>query len=253
MKLLSFGGTDTGRSRPQNEDAFLVYDAVGLYAVADGIGGHEGGEIASRIAIDALFEVVPDMLSDKGRTPPAGFSAQAGQELSALRYALYLANRRIRASGERGPAFARMGTTLTALLFTKGSAFLAHIGDSRAYRLRNGKLEQMTKDHSVVAEQVRAGTLRPEQARMSSYRHVITRALGIEDAIAPEEAILPLQRNDIFLLCTDGLTEMVSDGEIEKILSISTLRTAVGSLIDTANKAGGADNITTVIVQVQEV
>jgi protein phosphatase len=253
MNLSSFGGTDIGRTRPRNEDAFLVQDSISLYAVADGIGGHEGGEIASRIAIDTLREVVPDMLGDQGRTPPAGFSDQAVQELSALRYALFLANRRIRDSGERGPAFARMGTTLTALLFAKGNAYLAHIGDSRAYRLREGRLAQLTKDHSVVAEQVRAGTLRPEQARISSYRHVITRALGIDATIAPEVAFLPLQRNDIFLLCTDGLTEMLSDSEIEAILSVSDPRTSVGSLIGAANRAGGADNITAVIVQVQEV
>jgi protein phosphatase len=253
MKLLSFGGTDTGRTRPQNEDAFLVHDAVGLYAVADGIGGHEGGEIASRTAIDTLREVVPDMLGDKGRTPPAGFMDQAGQELSALRYALFLANRRIRDSEKRGPTLARMGTTLTVLLCANGFAFLAHIGDSRAYRMRGKKLEQLTQDHSVVAEQVRAGTLRPEQARISSYRHVITRALGIEDTFAPEVATLPLLRNDVFLLCTDGLTEMVSDSEIESILSVSDPRTAVGALIDSANKAGGADNITAVIVVVGEV
>jgi protein phosphatase len=253
MKLLSFGSTDTGRSRPLNEDAFLMNDAACLYAVADGIGGHEGGEIASRIAIETLFEVMPDMLGDKARTPPVGFSEQAGQEISALRYALLLANKRIRDYGEHAHAIARMGTTLTALLFAKSSAFLAHIGDSRAYRMRERRLEQLSKDHSVVAEQVRAGTLRPEQARTSSYRHVITRALGVEETIAPEITSVPLLKNDIFLLCTDGLTEMVSDGDIERILSDSAPRTAVGSLIDMANQAGGADNITAVVVHVQEI
>ena len=253
MMLSSFGGTDTGRSRPHNEDAFLALDAYSLYAVADGIGGYEGGEVASRMAIETLLEVVPDMLGQRGRTPPAEFSDQAHRELAILRYAVYVANRRIYDSGKGTPSLARMGTTLTALLILNGFAFLAHVGDSRAYCIRRGRLEQLTQDHSLVAEQIRAGTLRPEQARISSYRHVITRALGTEEQTHPDVASIAVQKDDIFLLCTDGLTEMVSDNEIVGILSISEPRAVVKKLIDAANKAGGVDNITAVIVQVQEV
>lgn len=253
MKITSFGGTDPGKKRSNNEDAFLLKDEAGLYAVADGVGGHEGGEVASRIAVEVLAEAVPDLMGEGDRTPPAGTARTVDAEVSALRYAITLSNREIRQAIDHDPALSGMATTLTALFLKKGRAFLAHIGDSRAYLLRSGKLKQLTEDHSVVAEQVRSGLLTPEQARRSRNRNMITRALGIGDDLSADLAAHPVQKNDTFLLCTDGLTEMVDDREINSILATSSPRDAVRKLLDAANARGGADNITAVVVRVTEV
>jgi protein phosphatase len=253
MNVTSSGGTDPGKKRHNNEDAFLLQDEVGLYAVADGVGGHEGGEVASRIAVEVLGEAVPDLLGEGDRTPPAGRSRKSDPELSALRSAITLSNRKIRQAIDLDPALSGMATTLTALLLKKGRAILAHIGDSRAYLLRSGKFRQLTEDHSVVAEQLRAGVLTPEQARRSRNRNVITRALGIGDDLAVDVAAHPVQKNDTFLLCTDGLTEMVDDREIHRILAMSSPRDAVRKLLDAANDRGGVDNITAVVVRIMEV
>lgn len=252
MKILSSGGTDPGKKRANNEDAWLVNDAQRLYAVADGVGGSEAGEVASRIAVETLAEAMPDLLGDKDRTPPSEVRSDDVPEPAAFRHAVTLANRNIREEAGKVPARTGMGTTLTALLLKRGRVFLAHIGDSRAYLLRAGKLEQLTNDHSVVAEQVRSGLLTPEQSRTSPYRHVITRALGIDEEAAPDLAERAVLKNDMFLLCSDGLTEMVEDREIGRILSGSSPRDAVKKLIDAANARGGVDNITAVVVKVLE-
>lgn len=250
MRLLSFGATDPGKKRANNEDAYLLNDRQGLYAVADGVGGHEGGEVASRIAVDTLAEAVPDLCGDRDRTPPSGSATPSGPELSAIRHAVGLANRRIRDAVGKDQALAGMGTTLTAFLVKGKRMFLAHIGDSRAYRLRSGKLIQLTNDHSIVAEQVRTGLLTETQARSSPYRHVITRALGLDADAAPDMAEHAVQQDDTYLLCSDGLTEMIEDGEISKILATSAPQVAARRLIDAANARGGADNITVVVVRI---
>jgi protein phosphatase len=253
MRILSYGGTDPGRKRANNEDAYLVNDGRCLYAVADGIGGREGGEVASRIAVDTLAEALPDLLADKDRTPAAGTAADGRPEVPALRRAVSLMNRKILDAASKNAALTGMGTTLTALLLAGKRAFIAHIGDSRLYRLRSGKLDQLSNDHSMVAEQVRAGLITAEKALASPYRHVITRALGIEQEDVPDVMEQPVQQGDTFLLCTDGLTDMVGDREIAGILAGKPPREAVKKLIDTANANGGVDNITVVVVQVTEV
>lgn len=253
MRTESAGATDPGRKRANNEDSFLVLDKAHIFAVADGIGGREGGEIASAMAVDTLREAVPDLLGSSDRTPPAGVADAGEREPSALRYAVSLANRSIIDAVRQRPGLAGMGTTLTALLLASTGAHLVHAGDSRAYRLRSGTLRQLSEDHSVVAEQIKAGVLTRAQARRSAHRHVITRALGIQEEIAPDLWKESLRAGDIFLLCSDGLTEMVNDKEIAKILKDSAPGKAVTKLIAAANKAGGADNITAVIVKVLEV
>lgn len=253
MKILSFGATDPGKKRANNEDSYLVNDGLRLYAVADGVGGSEAGEVASRIAVDTIAGAMPDLLGDKDRTPPAGISSGDAPELAAFRHAVLLSNRNIIEEAGKNSVRTGMGTTLTALLLARKRAFLAHIGDSRAYRLRNGTLAQLTKDHSVVAEQVRSGILTAAQARTSPYRHVITQALGIDREAAPDLMEHPVKPGDTFLLCSDGLTEMVGDGEIGRILSGSVPRDAARKLIDAANGQGGVDNITAVVVQVVEI
>jgi protein phosphatase len=242
MKWTAFGGTDTGKKRANNEDAFLLNDESGLYAVADGIGGSEGGEVASRIAVETLARAMPDLLGEKD-----------APSISALKEAVVFANRAINEQRSKDPVLANMGTTLTALLLRDKQAFIAHIGDSRAYLFRTGKLLQLTDDHSFVAEQVRAGTFTPEQARSSPYRHVITRALGIVEEAKADLTDHALQEDDRFLLCTDGLTEMVADADIGRVLATSSPQEAVQKLLAAANERGGVDNITAVVVWVSEV
>ena len=253
MKLLSFGVTDPGKKRTNNEDSYLADDGLRLYAVADGVGGSEAGEVASRIAVDTIGGTMADLLGGSDRTPPAEVRAGDVPELAAFHRAVMLANQNIIQEAEKNPARKGMGTTLTALLLARKRAFLAHIGDSRAYRLRSGTLAQLTNDHSVVAEQVRAGLLTPAQARTSPYRHVITQALGINREAAPDLMEHAAQKGDMFLLCSDGLTEMVTDREIGRILAGSAPADAARKLIDAANEQGGVDNITAVVVQVVEV
>lgn len=253
MKITAFGGTDTGKKRANNEDAYLLNDELGLYAVADGVGGNEGGEVASRITVETLASSVHDFLDEKERTPPSGFSRALDPSLLALQQAVALANRNIRRERERNSALSDMGTTLTALLFRDNQAFLAHIGDSRAYLLRAGTFKQLSLDHSFVGERVRAGLFTPEQAKTSPYRHIITRAMGMEDEVRADVAAHEVRQGDRFLLCTDGLTEMVDDGELGRILAGSEPGEAVEKLIAAANDAGGVDNITAVVVWVLEV
>jgi protein phosphatase len=253
MKWTAFGATDPGKKRANNEDALFLNDQLGLYAVADGIGGSEGGEVASRIAVETLAEAMPDLLGEKDRTPPKARVCTDAPSLSALKEAFTLANRAIDQQRSQDPGLANMGTTLTTLLLRDKQAFIAHIGDSRAYLFRAGKLLQLTADHSFVAEQVRAGTFTLEQARSSPYRHMITRALGIAGDAKADLTNHALQEDDRFLLCTDGLTEMVADADIGRALATSSPQEAVQKLLAAANERGGVDNITAVVVWVTEV
>lgn len=253
MRIRSFGGTDTGKKRANNEDAYLLNDRLRLYAVADGVGGNEGGEVASRVAVETFATAMPDLLGDRDRTPPLGDRTSVETGHTALKYAITLTNKKIREERAQRPALSNMGTTLTALLLIQGRVFIAHVGDSRAYLLRAGALKQLTNDHSFVGEQVRAGALTVEQARISPYRHVITRALGIDEEVEADFTAVSLKKDDRFLLCTDGLTEMVSDVEISRVFAASEPRDAVQKLIAAANNAGGVDNITAVALWVKEV
>jgi serine/threonine protein phosphatase PrpC len=209
--------------------------------------------VASRIAVETLAKAMPDLLREKDRTPPAGRVRADAPSGSALREAVFLANRAINQQRSQDPGLANMGTTLTALLLRDKQAFIAHIGDSRAYLFRAGKLLQLTDDHSFVAEQVRAGTFTLEQARSSPYRHVITRALGIAEEAKADLTNHALKEDDRFLLCTDGLTEMVADAGIARFLATSSSpQDAVQKLLAAANERGGVDNITAVVVWVTE-
>ena len=252
MKAISFGNTDPGKRRSNNEDAYLVNDALHLYAVADGIGGNEGGEVASRIAVETFAEAMPDLLGQGDRTPPSGSDPQADPLFSALRQAVFLSNSNILQERTDNPSLANMGTTLTTLLLKHKQAVLANIGDSRAYLLRDGTFKQLTTDHSLVAEYVASGLMSSKESKTSEYRHVITRALGIAETAEADYTEHPLQQDDRLLLCTDGLTEMVADAEISKILAGSSPREAVQKLIAAANKAGGVDNVTAVVVWITE-
>jgi protein phosphatase len=250
MTIRSSGRTDPGKKRDNNEDSFLVNDGLGLFAVADGVGGHAAGEVASRLAVDTLLEVVPGFLAGDDTTPPFTVAAGAEPATAALRYAITLSNRKVIETSAGNPALSGMGTTVTALLLIRDSAHVAHVGDSRAYLFRAGELRQLTADHTLVAEQVRTGVITPAEARASKQRHIITRAIGIEKDVDIDVLTVRVQARDLFLLCTDGLTELVPDDDIARILAASMPDTATQKLIGLANERGGVDNITTVVVAV---
>ncbi len=250
MKLISSGRTDRGIQRKNNEDAFLADDSLGLYAVADGIGGHAGGEVASRLAVETLSRALREHVP-LGECIAASYATRkADQNHSSLQNAVALANEKIRHTASLTPALAGMGTTLTAIILLPSVALLAHAGDSRAYLLRGRESKQLTDDHSLVAEQVRAGLITPEQARTSPYRHVITRAVGIHQEVHADVGMFEIRKNDTLLLCTDGLTEMVSDEDIARVIGSETPTSAAESLIRLANDNGGVDNITVVVVRI---
>jgi serine/threonine protein phosphatase PrpC len=242
MRLSSFAGSDVGRARSGNEDSYFCGRAV--FAVADGLGGHQGGEVASAAAVAPLAA-----LDGRDLATPT----EAAEALAA---AIQEANSGIleRAAGD--PSLWGMGTTMTAAAVTAdGHLQLAHVGDSRAYLLRDGALEQLTTDHTVVAELVRRGRLTPELAAIHPERSILTRAVGLDPRVPVDTPDpLDLRPGDQYLLCSDGLTEAVPDATIAELLSAGVAggEETCRSLIDAANEAGGPDNITVVLVRVGE-
>ena len=238
MRLSSFAGTDVGRARSGNEDSYFCGRTV--FAVADGLGGHQGGEVASAAAVEPLAALDGREFADP---------AEAAETLAA---AIQEANTAIldRAAGD--PALWGMGTTVTAAaLAGERHLQLAHVGDSRAYLLRDGSLEQLTTDHTVVGELVRRGRLTPAQAAIHPERSILTRAVGLDPGILVDTpTALDLQPGDQVLLCSDGLTEAVDDDQIAELLSSTADgHAACRALIDAANAAGGPDNITVVLLR----
>jgi serine/threonine protein phosphatase PrpC len=227
--------TDTGRQRHANEDSYFAQAPV--FAVADGMGGAQAGEVASRIAAGAFEKGVDEGASAEGQLEEIAQGA----------------NREIHDLAQKDSSRAGMGTTLTAALVHDDEVALGHVGDSRAYVLRDGKLKRLTKDHSLVEELRRQGRLTDEQAEEHPQRSIITRALGPEPEVNVDTMTYPAKDGDVFLLCSDGLTTMVTDEEIQKImLEARSLRSAVNKLVEAANGMGGRDNITAVAFRVAE-
>lgn len=227
------GDTHVGLVRTGNEDAFLL--APPLFAVADGLGGHQAGEIASSLAIDRLLVTAPRIADAR-----------------ALGRAIEQANAAVIEAAETGRGRSGMGTTLTAAMLDGSRVVVAHVGDSRAYLLHYGRLQQLTEDHSMVADLVRQGALTAEEARFHPNRSVITRALGSDPRTPVDILEVEATPGDRLLLATDGLTGLVPDAEIERILALSpTPGEAVDALIDAALEAGGADNVTVVVSDVE--
>jgi serine/threonine protein phosphatase PrpC len=229
--------TDTGRQRNANEDSSYTRDA--LFVVADGMGGAQAGEVASRAAV-AAFE---------GAMPP-------GPPERVLEQTIKLANRTIHEQAQTDPELAGMGTTTTAAIVDPGADEVAigHVGDSRAYRFRAGKLERLTRDHSLVEEMRRKGQLTEAQAEEHPQRSIITRALGPEPEVEVDLQTVPAQPGDVFLICSDGLTTMLDDAHLGRLLErASSLEVAARTLIDEANRAGGRDNITVVLFKLDAV
>ncbi|MFP8879579.1 MAG: Stp1/IreP family PP2C-type Ser/Thr phosphatase [Myxococcota bacterium] len=230
--------SDVGLRRRSNEDSFLVAPKLGLYLVADGMGGHKAGQVASELAVEYALGAV-------GRTH--GSVASMTDRLAAL---VSAANREIFARARSRPELRGMGTTLVAALTGEGCVALAHVGDSRAYLIRGQGIRQLTHDHSVVGDLVRRSEITEQDARSHPHRHVLTRALGVRSDVEADFAELSTCVGDTFVLCSDGLTGRVRDHEIGQIvLSAPSLDDACQRLIQTANERGGEDNITVVIVR----
>jgi PPM family protein phosphatase len=245
--------TDAGLRRSSNEDSHSSRPDIGLFIVADGMGGHVAGEVASRVAVESVASFIQETAgADKNRTWPFPFEPQLSLEANRLKAAFRLANRRIAATIADSQDLRGMATTASAILHGPTHSCVAHIGDSRVYMLRAGELTQLTHDHSWVEEQVRAGTLTPAAARQHPWRNVVTRALsGGEDPDIDVVEIQP-QPGDRYLLCSDGLFGVVPDEKIGAIVGdrSASLEDICGQLIDAANAAGGPDNITAMLLQV---
>jgi protein phosphatase len=245
--------SDPGLKRTSNEDSYSTRPDVGLFVVADGMGGHVAGEVASRVAVEAIEAFIQETAgADKNRTWPFPFDPSISLEGNRLRAAFRLANRKIASAIADSQDLRGMATTASAVLVGPQGASVAHVGDSRVYVLRDGTLEQITHDHSWVEEQVRAGTLSPTAARQHPWRNVVTRALsGGEDPEVDVAEVSP-KPGERYLLCSDGLFTVVPDGRIAQILGDkkAALDAIARTLVAAANQAGGPDNITALILQI---
>lgn len=250
MEVKAYGLTHVGRQRQHNEDAFLVSDEGKLFLVADGMGGHAAGEIASRIAVDSISEFILHTKEDDGTWPHA-YDEHLRRSTNRLMTALKLANTRVLEAMRKDARLRGMGTTVVACLADENTMSVAHVGDSRAYLIRGGQLSRLTNDHSWVFEQVQAGMLTEAEAEKHPLRNVITRALGGALQVTPDAAEVDAQEGDVFLLCSDGLTGMVPETEILRLVheNASDLEKACQQLIDMANERGGLDNVTAVLVK----
>ena len=241
-----FGLTDTGRLRSNNEDAIACEPEIGLAVLADGMGGYQAGEVASAMATGTVSSALGSWLLTHG---PKTSSREIGL---AMRLSVDRANLVIHQAAIDNSEFTGMGTTLVVAVFSGGRALVGHVGDSRCYRWRDGRLEQLTRDHSLLQEQVDAGVLSPQQAELAPHRNLVTRALGVETEVVldvGEHAVLP---GDLYLLCSDGLTGMLKDDQIQHILMTERdLDRAVDRLITGANEEGGVDNISVVLARVE--
>lgn len=250
MKLRSFGITDVGLKRSHNEDNFFRSDDLGIYLVADGMGGHAAGEVASNTSVKTVAEFADKFSKDSSLTWPFGYDSRLSDEGNALITGIQLANQTLCKMQQQRPELTGMGTTLAALRITDSQALIAHVGDSRVYRLRNGNFELLTSDHSWVNEQLQKNIITAEEARTHRYRNVITRALGNRTELEIDVRLESIEEGDCFLLCSDGLSGMIEDEEMLRLLQVHSdcIRTAANTLVARANEAGGHDNISVVIV-----
>lgn len=250
MELTCFGLTDVGQVRKHNEDSILLEPSLQLYAVADGMGGHKGGEFASRICLDTMKDYL--LMAAKGHAPMVGEpDASHSEAANLLGSAVRFANRAVFEASFSTPEWRGMGTTIVALSIRDNRAVIAHVGDSRAYLLRGGQFRQLTEDHSWVEEQVRAGVMTRDEALFAKGRNVLTRAIGQEELVQVDLDEQELQPGDNLLLCSDGLFGMVADEEIAALIGVAkTPEAACRELVACANGRGGRDNISVILLSV---
>jgi len=251
VRIVSGGVTDVGRVRSNNEDCYRILAPLNLFVLSDGMGGEAHGEIASALAVETVVKHCLE--AENNPAAPVFGETQAGwsDKTKRLSSAVHLANKKIFQSAKEHPDQHGMGATLTAAWIDGSKLSIAHVGDSRAYLLRIGALQQLTSDHSLVAEQVRQGILTPVEAEESEMQSVLIRALGAQPDIEVDAEEQPLFVRDILMLCSDGLTRMVTEPEIAGTLQAETdPEKAAAKLVELANDRGGGDNITVVVVRV---
>ena len=254
VRLSASGRTDAGRVRGHNEDSFEIDREHELYVVADGMGGHSHGEVASRMAVEAIRGFVSEAEGEKEATWPFAYDPHLQRHSNVLKAAVRLAHDQVLSAIRRDGNLYGMGTTVVACLVREGTAAVAHVGDSRAYRLHGAELERLTEDHTWVNEQVVAGFLSEEQARDHPLKNVVTRALGGDSEVRIELSEVEIEPGDTLLLCSDGLTTMLDDPEIERHLEgvkNGDLDAACDALVEEANTRGGHDNVTVVLVKAE--
>ncbi len=247
MMTLEFHcATDTGRARSNNEDSAVVDEATSLVVLADGMGGYNAGEVASGMCTAFIKTELGRWLAE------ASESATDTDVRRAMDICVDNANRAIFNAANSNPQYAGMGTTLVVGVFRDNRLLLGHVGDSRCYRQRAGRLVQITHDHSLLQEQIDAGLITAEQAAFSANKNLVTRAVGVEDTVLLETHLHDVMPGDVYALCSDGLSDMVDDETISQLLqSCELLPEAASALIDAANEAGGKDNISVVLVRVR--
>src|SRR3954451_23495653 len=249
-KYRSAARSDVGMKREHNEDSFLVNEDLGLYVICDGMGGHAGGETASRLAIQTIEKELLSARLRGGQDPFTSPAPLQDSPLAAtLREAIEGACAAVFRTSRANPELAGMGTTCVSLLLNGGHALVGHVGDSRAYLVRAGEVWQLSEDHSLVNEQVRAGLLTSEEAKHSRLKNIITRSVGFEEDVLVDVIAVETQPGDRFLLCSDGLSNLIDGGEIRDALEQADLTEVPQKLIHLANARGGDDNITVVAVQ----
>ncbi|MCK9522177.1 MAG: Stp1/IreP family PP2C-type Ser/Thr phosphatase [Proteobacteria bacterium] len=253
MRLRGFGKTDIGKKRKVNQDAFLIDATIGFFIVADGMGGHAAGEVASELAVETVHDMVlrgRDVIADFVAHPITNDSSRAIRRLleSAVQSATYM----VFGMAEQNPDKQGMGTTISALLIVGAYAVTAQVGDSRIYCIRDNETLQLTEDHTLINWQIKEGLLTPEQATYAPHKNVITRAVGNKDYVQVDTQVLAIRLGDRFMLCSDGLHGYLERHEIAEICGGNppqSLEDACDALIDLANLRGGKDNITAVMAE----
>jgi serine/threonine protein phosphatase PrpC len=252
VRIASGGATDVGRVRTNNEDCFRIVAPLGLFVLSDGMGGAAHGEVASELAVETVVKHCQEAENNPAAPVFGETQARWNDRTKRLFSAVYLANKKIFESAEKHPEQKGMGATLTAAWIDGPRLSIAHVGDSRAYLLRGGNLQQLTSDHSMVAEQVRRGIMTAAEAEQSEIQSVLLRALGSEPQVEIDTEEQELFARDVLLLCSDGLTRMVTEPEIAGALqSEPDPEQAAAKLVERANDAGGLDNITVLVIRLE--
>ncbi len=253
MRVEYAGDTHVGMKRDHNEDSLLIVPDEDLFVVADGMGGHASGEIASRLAIDTIKAFFEDTAQDAEITWPFTTGREDDYDANRLITAVKLANQRIFEASNSQLQLRGMGTTAVAAYYSEGRMFVAHVGDSRCYRFRNGNLQLLTEDHSLLNDFRRSLNLTPDEEKKFPHKNIIVRALGMKNSVDVDLEIFPPHAGDTYLLCSDGLTGEVEDKGVERVLrEEKNLVKACQRLIQMANDSGGRDNVTVLILRLEE-
>ena len=246
IRIDAHGQSDVGRVRQSNEDSLGIFPDLQFYVVADGMGGHAAGEVASQLAIETMQDFIKSTLQSAETTWPEDVDIKLPIPVRRIITAGKLANDKIINSSKENPKLNGMGTTMVAILVEENTAYVAHVGDSRAYLIRDKKIEQLTQDHSLINDYLNQGLLKKEDADRHPLKHVITRALGSNPNVEVDVRTVPIKPGDIYILCSDGLSNLVTDEEMqtEGLQSQENPKVVCQKLIDLANNKGGEDNIT---------